>query len=96
MNEPKITLELTPAEVILLQELTEDMELSYLWMFQIGETLREKAVKAYRKPTMSRRKYLARLDKVKDLFGTEQSLPFMLAAEKRELKFYYDIEEGEE
>lgn len=96
MNDPKITLELTPEEVLLLQELTKNMQPGYLWMHKIGETLKEKVFKAYRKPSMSRKKYLDRLDKVKELFGTEELITYMLHAEKAELRFLYQIEGEEE
>ena len=93
MEKEKIIIELTPAEVLMLQELTEDMEIGYAWMVKIAERVRQKVLAAYEKPHMTKEEFDRRIEKVKKLFQGEPAEPFMVKAEKVELQFFYQVEE---
>lgn len=93
MGEEKIIMELTPAEVLMLQKLTEDMEIGYAWMVEIAESIRQKVLAAYEKPHMTREEFNGRVEEVKKLFHGEPAEHFMVKAEKVELQFFYQVEE---
>lgn len=92
-QEEKITLELTRAEIIMLQELTEDIDCGYQWMCNIAEDLRTKALQAYQKPKLSQQEYQSQLENKTKMWRGEPAEVFMVHAEKSELKFFYDVEE---
>lgn len=87
-----ITLELTKAEVLMIQELTEDIECGYAWMVNIAEELRTKALQAYQKPRLSQQEYQTRLENERRKWQGEPAEVFMVQAEKCELNFFYDVE----
>lgn len=97
--EEKYTLELTRDEILMLQELTSDTEHSYIWMQKIAESLNNKAMAAYQKPTMSKevleqevaRERISVYLKVGDNAANE-----MARAKRNELHFYYQITEENE
>lgn len=89
----KIVLELTKGEVLMLQELTEDIDSGYAWMVELAESLRKKAAEAYKKPAMNKRDYKAQIEKVGDLFKGEPIEWQMKRAKEQELKFWNDVEE---
>lgn len=89
----KIVLELTKGEVLMLQELTKDINSGYAWMVDLAESLRKKATEAYKKPTMDKRDYKEQVEKVGNLFKGEPIEWRMKRAKERELKFWNEVEE---
>ena len=94
--EDKIVLELTKSEVLMLQELTEDMEYGYVWIRQIADSLREKALAAYQKPTISREDYRKQMEATEQLWKGEPAEWFMIHAKKREIRFFNKLEGEDE
>lgn len=95
MSEPKqtITLELTKCEVLMLQELTENMELFYKWQEEIAGSLRQKVLDAYKKPYMDATDYADLVDGTRRLWRGESVQEEMIRAKQAELEFLYDVEE---
>lgn len=89
--QDKITLELTVDEVIMLQELTEDMDAGYKWMVDIAASLRKKALQAYQKPKITEEEYRARVEKTRELWKGEPAEGFMVHSEKHRIKFYNEL-----
>ena len=94
--QKKITLELTKAEVLMLQELTEDVECDDSWKQDVIESLRGKALRAYAKPIISREEYLRRLEITREMWRGEIIEELMVRAAKREMRFLYELEEKNE
>lgn len=95
MEKERITLELTPGEVLMLQELTKDREMGYAWLVEIENSLRQKALAAYEKPVMMLEEFDRRVNAVKKLFSGEPVEFHMVHAEKVELRFFYRVEGDE-
>lgn len=87
----KITLELTVDEVIMLQELTEDVDAGYAWMMDIAKSLREKAIQAYQRPKITVEEYRERVEKTRELWKGEPAEDFMVHSEKYRIKFYNEL-----
>lgn len=85
--QDKITLELTIDEVLMLQELTEDVEPGYQWWMDIAKSLREKALQAYQKPKITAEEYHACVEKVREFWKGEPAATFMVHAEKQRIRF---------
>lgn len=93
MPEETYTLQLTKGELLVLQELTEDMELGYTWIRELADSLREKVLASYQKPPMSMEEYRMQLEKERKFWQGEPAEAFMVRAKERELRFYYDVEQ---
>lgn len=91
-----ITLELTISEVLLLQELTEDMDCGYTWIMEIAKSLRTKVMEAYQKPTISKEDYESRMETIRQLWKGNLVERLMLEAEERRIHFYYEQERDNE
>lgn len=92
--EKTITLDLTKAEVIMLQELAMYMDGGYEWKFNIAMNLREKALKAYQKPTLSQEEYNRRLESIREKWKGRAVEELMVSAEDDEIRFFYKVEES--
>lgn len=92
--ENKITLELTKAEVLMLQEVTAVETCCYReWMSDVHKGLREKALQAYKKPTISREEYETRMQAARDKWKAMELGDYMADAEKDRIRFYYELPE---
>ena len=99
----QINITLSADEVIMIQELTEDTEVGYTWMRKIVESLREKALEAYKKPVISTHEaeYRANIayDDWMEYAGQDngKDLAFqMKRAEEVRLRFHYEIKEDQD
>lgn len=85
-------LELSKEEIIMLQELTEDMEIGCDWMADIAQRIRMKVMKAYRKPEISEKEYNRILDEESLLWRKEPAVQrIMRNAKGQALRFFYRI-----
>lgn len=93
----KITLELTVDEVIMLQELSSDVECGSDWQDGIAKSLNSKAMQAYRKPVLTEGEYnrLISLKKEPNPEWPRGSAvqDAMAKLEMEGLRFYYRIGE---
>ena len=92
MEKEKVLLELTPGELLMLQELTEDLDVMPQWMYEISESLRKKALNAYQKPVMAAEEYERRISAVREIFAGEPAEFHMIHGEKMQLRFFYRVE----
>lgn len=92
MNQ-EVTLQLTVGEVLMLQELTEDIDAGYAWMVELNESLRQKALSAYRKPLLDAADYTDIVEQERKMWSGEPVEDYMVMAKKRELEFLYNVEE---
>lgn len=88
-----ITLELSKWEVLMLQELTEDIDAGYAWMVELAKSLRQKALAAYRKPLMDAADYTDIVEQERKMWSGGPVEGYMVMAKKRELEFLYNVEE---
>lgn len=89
----KITLELTRAEVLMIQRMAYDSDYGYRWMEAIKDSLSAKAAKACRKQLMPTGVYKRRLKAVRKLYRGEVIEEEMVQAEANEIKFFYEVAE---
>ena len=87
-----ITLQLTVGEVLMLQELTEDIDTGYEWMHELTENLRKKALAAYRKPLLDQDDYADMLEHERKMWQGEPIEAYMVRAKQKELDFLYEVE----
>lgn len=92
--EGKIILELTKAEILMLQELTEHLDGGYEWMLNIAENLRTKVKEAYKKPAISQEEFQKRLESERDMWRGEPVEELMVRAESSMIRFFYEVEES--
>lgn len=90
--EETITLNLTKAEVLLLQERVEYIGGGYAWQIGIAQRLKAKALEAYRKPTLSQADFLAQLKLERDEWRGIEVEERMVRAKSHELRFFYRVE----
>lgn len=88
-----ITLNLTVGEIIVLQELTEDMDTSSIHLEKIADTLRKKAFAAYKKPVMSQEEFQRRLADVRERWKGMPIENDAVRNEEQYIRFYFDVEE---
>ena len=88
-----ITLELTVGEIVSLQELTEDIKCQVEWKKALVESLRQKALAAYKKPFMDADDYADILENERKLWAGEPVEQYMIQGKQREIEFFYDVEE---
>ena len=92
----KITLELTIDEVIMLQELSSDVDCGNDWQNGIAVSLHRKAMEAYRKPELSQKEYEHHMNRIMQDYCPELPRGAVVQKERREmaaaaLRFYYRI-----
>lgn len=97
----KITLELTVDEVIMLQEISGDMDCCSEWQAGIAASLHRKAMEAYRKPKISKEDYEHYRAKIMEnhcLFLPKDAIVQKELREMAEqaLRFYYRMGGDEE
>ena len=87
----KITLELTRAEVLMIQKMAYDSDYGYRWMEVIKDSLSAKAAKACPKQYMPTSRYKRLLKMVRELYHGEVVEEEMVQAEVNEIKFFYEV-----
>ena len=92
MMKPVITLQLTAGEVLMLQELTENMDAGYEWMRELAESLRKKALAAYKRPLLDPDDYADMLENERKMWQGEPIEAYMVRAKQKELDFLYEVE----
>lgn len=94
----KIALELTVDEVIMLQELSADIDCCSEWQAGIASSLHRKAIEAYYKPKISKEEYEHHMHRITQDYCSELPRNAIIQKELFEMKaaalrFYYRIGE---
>lgn len=97
----KITLELTIDEVIMLQEISGDVECGSEWQDGIAVSLHRKSIEAYQKPMICQMEYEHHRDRIMQKYCPQFPKDAVIQKKLRDmeeaaLRFYYKIIGGEE
>lgn len=89
----KITMEFTKDEILILQELTEDVDCSLTWMQKIADGLHERLSEAYSKPSISKKVYDRAVEQERGKWKGTGLEANMMTAEAARLNFFYRVED---
>lgn len=92
----KITMEFTKAEILILQELTEDVDCGFAWMQKIADGLYERLAEAYSKPSISKKVYDRAIEQERGKWKGTGLEADMVNAERIFLEFFYTVEDEDE